>query len=1157
MAEAVLTVLLENLNSMIQKEFGLVWGVSKEMEKLTSILSTICAVLEDAEERQLRDKAIKNWLRKLKDVSEELDDILNECGMEASQMEYKRQKHRTTQMVQPFVSCFNPINTFSRLKIAKKLKGISYRLDEIAKERLKFHLHELVRDERSSQIRDIRQTSSIVDQQNVYGREEDKDRIVEFLVDCNSSNCRDLSVYPIVGMGGMGKTTLAQLVFNDERVSRHFDAKIWVCVSEDFDVKRLTKAIIESATGRACDALDTDPLQKRLQNLLEWKKFVLVLDDVWNEDQEQWERLRNVLSCGLSGSSIVVTTRLKKVASIMGTIPMHQLSILSEDDCWLLFKQRAFGDESEERPNLVKIGKKIVQKCGGVPLAAKTLGSLMHFERDEKEWLFVMESRLWNLQQDEISILPALRLSYFHLPIEFRRCFAYCAIFPKNFIIFKERLIHLWIANDLISPKGNMDVEDIGNKICNELYWRSFFQDVMMDEFGNLQSFKMHDLVHDLAQSIMEDECGVIDIDNPNNFSQRVRHLTCTYSDRPFGMLSTSCKIESLRTLMLLSPRRYWQVANEFANCFHFHSLRAFVANDQRLPPTSISFLMSNLKHLRYLNISNTSIKVLPESICSLQSLLTLDVTYCLSLEKLPEHLSCLRSLRHLYIKGCILLHQMPPNIGKLTCLRTLSCFIVNSRSGRHVDELGSLNLCGELQIFQLEKVSSPMEAKNSNLARKMNLKSLCLSWSHNESSDESSQEKNHELVLEALEAPPTLRILEIVKYKGRHFPHWLSNALIFENVVRICLDGCKNCLELPTALGKLPLLRHLVIFRMDLLRYVDYGEPGRGSFLSLKSLTIFYLANLEGLSRLEERTEIFPGLTDLLIGDCSKLTLRHCLQSINVLNVRGCNEELLKSLSNLQTLTSLEISYNDDLVFFPHGVLQNFSTSLKRLQILGFKKLQHLHSDMLIGLSALEELHIISCHELEHFPKGIFRGLNMLKTMEIEDCSGLKSFPADSFEDLAGLENLQLCGSPELEVHSFPHSLQHLSSLKDLKLSGRDIIQLSRYPHKNAPKLTALPEALQHLPSLQYLTISQYPNLGVLPEWLGNLTSLNSLSIKFCPKLASLPTSVQQLTNLQVLEISRCPKLEQRCEKDSGEDWHKIAHIPHVRVWNSHRGQQ
>ncbi|XP_060673817.1 putative disease resistance protein RGA3 [Ziziphus jujuba] len=258
----------------------------------------------------------------------------------------------------------------------------------------------------------------------------------------------------------------------------------------------------------------------------------------------------------------------------MGTIPMHELFGLPEDDYWSVFKHRAFGNKSEERPSLVKIGKEIFRKCKGNPLAAKTLGSLLRSKSEEKKWVSVKESELWNLPQGESSILPALKLSYLHLSIKLRRCFAFCAMFPKDYRIVKETLIHLWIANDLISSKGNMEVEEIGNKICKELYSRSFFQDAIDEGLG---CFKMHDLVHDLAQSIMEDECHVIENYRPVNLSESVCHLMWSYSDPPFDMVFALCKAESLRTLMLLSSVKKIK-PHKFLHGLDVHSLRAFVA---------------------------------------------------------------------------------------------------------------------------------------------------------------------------------------------------------------------------------------------------------------------------------------------------------------------------------------------------------------------------------------------------------------------------------------------------------------------------------------------------------------------------------------------------------------------------------------------------
>ncbi|KAG4926673.1 hypothetical protein JHK85_053159 [Glycine max] len=247
------------------------------------------------------------------------------------------------------------------------------------------------------------------------------------------------------GQGGLGKTTLAQLAFNRERVAKHFELRIWVCVSEDFSLKRMTKAIIEAASGCACDDLDLEPLQKKLQDLLQRKRYFLILDDVWNDEQENWQRLKSVLACGAKGASILVTTHLSSVATIMGTTPPHELSMMPKKNCWELFKHRAFGPDEVMQVELEVIGKEIVKKCGGVPLAAKALGSLLCFERKEEAWLNVKENNLWSSSHD---IMPALSLN------------------------------------------GKLDVEDVGDSVWHELHWRSFFQDLETDELGKLTSLR-------------------------------------------------------------------------------------------------------------------------------------------------------------------------------------------------------------------------------------------------------------------------------------------------------------------------------------------------------------------------------------------------------------------------------------------------------------------------------------------------------------------------------------------------------------------------------------------------------------------------------------------------------------------------------------------
>lgn len=348
MAEAFLQVLLENLTCLIQKEIGLIMGVDKEMKKLQSTLSTIQSVLEDAEVKQLHNKPIQNWVSKLNDTAYEIEDLLDDCTIEISRFERNGVKLNLKKIL------------FSH-KIGRRMKAMAEKLDDLAAERRNFHLREII-SPNSVEVDCRRETGIILNEADlIYGRDGDKEMIVDMLVN-QVAECEHLSVLPIIGVGGLGKTTLAQLLFNEGRVSRHFDTKIWVSVSDDFEMKVLLKKIIEFASGSATDLTQIAALQLRARELLNRKRYLLILDDVWNENQEIWSMFKSVLDCGSKGASIVVTTRMQKVAEIMGTLPSHFLEGLSEDDCWLLFKARAFGKESKKWSNLESIGKQIVKK---------------------------------------------------------------------------------------------------------------------------------------------------------------------------------------------------------------------------------------------------------------------------------------------------------------------------------------------------------------------------------------------------------------------------------------------------------------------------------------------------------------------------------------------------------------------------------------------------------------------------------------------------------------------------------------------------------------------------------------------------------------------------------------------------------------------------
>lgn len=470
----------------------------------------------------------------------------------------------------------------------------------------------------------------------VFGRENDKADIIDKLIEWNNGD--DLSVIPIVGMGGIGKTTIAQLSFNDAEVKDSFKLRMWVCVSEDFDVRKLTKAIIEAATKKTCDPLAMDFLQAQIRETLAGEKFLLVLDDVWSEDYDKWDRLRTLLRGAAKGSKMIVTSRS---ATIMGSLPTCFLSRLSDDDCWTLFAKRAFGNGgAEESPSVVAIGKEIV----------KTLGSLMHSRRQEQEWLYVKDNELWRMPQER-DILPALRISYNHLPSYLKRCFTCCAVFPKDFDINKERLIQMWIAEGLVgtSDRGRQP-EDIGNDYFNYLLWRSFFQDAGKDDDGNIISCKIHDLMHDLAQFVSGFERSILQADSEQVIPKGIRHLSLVCSKMIRTVPKGLYKAENLHSLLMLSETRgAVQIPRTLISTFKRLRVLIFSRTNITILPNSIGKLM----HLRFLDSSYTDIEGLPESISSLMNLQTLNLSRCSELQELPKNTRNLISLRHITIDHC------------------------------------------------------------------------------------------------------------------------------------------------------------------------------------------------------------------------------------------------------------------------------------------------------------------------------------------------------------------------------------------------------------------------------------------------------------------------------------------------------------------------
>ncbi|KAL1293049.1 putative disease resistance protein At3g14460 isoform X2 [Arachis ipaensis] len=1076
----------KKLSSILEDDF-VREGNDSALELLGRLDDCLCdvgLVLDDAELKQFSDERVKKWLVDLQDALYMADDLLDELSTKAA----------TAGPRDPGNSSFwsRAVDSIIEDSGVNVIENIVGTLESVVGRKGKLRLRESAKVDFSSWR--IPSTSLIVSS-DVFGRDEEKEKIIKLLLDDTCHAESRVTVIPIVGMGGIGKTTLAQLVFNDAKVVGKFDTRAWVCVAENADPINVTRTIIGAIDSFPCTMDNFNLLQTVLMKKLIGKTFLIVLDDVWDDRRDMWEDFLKPFGFGNNGSKILLTTRSENVASVFAANNLyHRLSLLSEEDCWSMFlKHSSISTSSKQYATLEPIGRKIVEKCKGLPLAVKTLGGLLRNKYNEVDWENTLECEIWELSEDDCKIVPALRVSYYYLPSHLKWCFVYCSLYPKDYEFDKEELILLWMAEDLLRPKKANTLEMTGCAYFDELVARSFFQ----PSNTNGKLFVMHDLMHDLATLFAgKFYFKLTEFGNQRMIDSKTRHLSNTRAFVDSIELIREAEAIHTRTFLDFSLLAYCDSVNFQSFLQHLGCLR--VLSFKKISPESLPDSIGELIHLRYLNLSNTYAMALPESIFKLYNLQTLKLRNCYMLKMLPSRMQELVNLRHLDIRGVSDLEEMPKKMSKLKHLNFLTDYIVGKHEENGIRELGPLdNLHGSFCISNLENVKNSVETLEARMGNKKHINTLKLKWLPNGDNDDVETERD---ILDKLQPHQNLKELSIKGYPGERFPDWLGLSC-YSNMTKLSLDSCINCCELPS-LGQLPSLQHLEISKLDGLEKIDseFYNKNNASFQEMTPFKSLETLKIEYMYRWREwhfpdEFDGFPELRILEIRSCPVLRgdLPAHLPALEELMIVEC-EELACSLPRAPKLHELHVLNSG---FYTDATTHNVDITGTQL-----------------AKSVLEWLPHIQPPRVQH--------------LFIKHCCSAISISADYVP--ASLQYLVICDCPKL---TFSEQLHH-KSLTEIDVYDCDSLTL--FPLGALPNLKKLAirgckkieyvEMPQTLPSLCYIWITECPGLVSLPALALAAPHLQELYIRNCPEIdcfagECLPPS------LKTLEVIKCQKLE------------------------------
>ncbi|PIN19661.1 Apoptotic ATPase [Handroanthus impetiginosus] len=863
MAEIAVSFVFDQLSVWLQEERKLLAGIREEAEFIHGAMGQMRAFLRVADAKEESDPQLKEWVKQVREIAYDTEDVLERYMLRFAHHDARRFRGNLKKI------CASLKNLKDRHQIASEIKAIRSRSEEALKRQQVFRDIYPIMNQGSSSTPawyDGRMDEMLLEEFDVVGIEKPKEQLLTWL----SSIEDGLKVISVVGMAGLGKTTLIKKVFDDISVKMRFDHHAWITVSESFTVKNLLQDMVERLLEdvkepplRGLEARNADEMRQFIYNFLQNKDYIIVLDDIWTTNA--WEAVRYAFprSTTHGRGCIIITTRFNNIghaACSESNGHVYKLQPLPVEKSRELFYKKAFPGNS--CPSyLEEISESILHRCEGWPLAIVVIGGLLATKNNKiEEWEMFYRSVGSELERDHLKMISKLlSLSFYDLPYNLKACFLYLGIFPKYELINRAAVIHLWIAEGFVVARQEKTMEEIAKGYMNELVNRSLIQVAGTFSDGRPRSFHIHDLVREyIISKAREQNIASVASQEEIQWPDSIRRLALYGFNNPTQQIY---KGKNLSSLLFFGPGNsewgpiLYEVMRGGCRMLKVLELRG-------APIDAIPDEVFKLYLLKYLGLRDTLVKSIPKSIGNLGKLETLDLKNCWVTE-LPVDILKLQLLRNLllysyvydqcYFEG-VQGFNAPYEMGRLLCLQKL-CFIAlaDAEGGRMetVREIGKLTQLQRLGITKLRREDG--KELCSSLAKLTNLRSLNIV----------SFEEGEFIDLEYPLSPSTFPFLRTLELQGRleRIPQWIAslNALTKLNLrwSRLQEDALEYIQGLP----------NLLVLNLDCGSYEGPELSFKvGTFQRLHRLS---LSRLKGLRWVRVEKGSMPLLHDMALWDC------------------------------------------------------------------------------------------------------------------------------------------------------------------------------------------------------------------------------------------------------------------------------------------------